>query len=147
MFFKKQAYITKIHKKFLKKIKGGIHMFKRGDIVLVDLGSGIGSEVGKKRPCVVIQNDIGNKHSPTTIVCPISHRPYKGQPTQVVLCDELLKLGSVNGIMMAEQIRTVSFDRIAEEKIGELNTKGLNALENAIMVSLGLTNKKKHKLV
>lgn len=111
---------------------------KRGDIVLVDLGIDvIGSEVGKKRPCVVVQNNIGNNHSPTTIVCPISHREYKGQPTQVLLKRDLLKKGSADGVIMAEQIRTISLERV-DVKVGELSSLGLFALNKALLVAVGV---------
>lgn len=86
---------------------------KRGNIVIADLDGATGSEQGKMRPVVVIQNDIGNKHSPTTIVVPLtSKKKKKGLKTHV-----LIKKTDENGltedsIALCEQVRTIDKKRI-----------------------------------
>ena len=113
---------------------------KRGQIYYVDLGVGQGSELKKIRPCVVIQNDIGNRYSPTTIIAPITHRTTnKQQPTQVILSDEIQKGNSdyLDGVIMAEQIRIIDKDRI-KELAGTLLPSGLALLDKAMKISIGI---------
>jgi mRNA interferase MazF len=111
---------------------------KRGEIYYVDLGEGVGSEVKKVRPCIIIQNDIGNKFSPTTIVCPITHRTKNTkQPTQVILNRSLVN-GNVDGVILAEQLRIIDKERI-KESIGSLTEKGLLKLEKAMKISIGVS--------
>lgn len=110
---------------------------KRGEIFYVDLGEGIGSEVKKIRPCIIIQNDIGNKFSSTTIICPITHRTKNTkQPTQVILNRSLVN-GNVDGVILAEQLRIIDKKRI-KESIGSLTNKGLQKLEQAMKISIGV---------
>jgi mRNA interferase MazF len=111
---------------------------KRGEIYYVDLGKhGIGSEVKKIRPCLIVQNDIGNKFSPTTIICPITHRTKNtGQPTQVILNKSLVK-GSVDGVILAEQLKVIDKKRI-RQRLGELTNKGLSKVDMAIKISVGI---------
>ncbi len=91
---------------------------KKFEIVLADLSGTVGSEQGGKRPVVIIQNDVGNLHSPTTIVIPLSTKnksPY--QPTHTLIkksADTGLKEDSV---LIGEQIRVISNQRI-KKKIG-----------------------------
>lgn len=113
---------------------------KRGEIYYVDLGYGNGFEVGKIRPCVILQNDVGNKFSPTTIVVPISHRTKNlGQPTQVVLSKEMQKCYSkfVDGVILGEQVRTVDKNRM-KELVGTLKPYAMEEVEKAIRISLGM---------
>lgn len=111
---------------------------KRGEIYYVDLGDGIGSEVRKIRPCIVIQNDIGNMFSPTTIVCPITHRTKNTkQPTQVILNRNLVN-GEVDGVILAEQLRIIDKTRI-RLSIGSLTPEGLKRLERAMKISIGIS--------
>lgn len=121
----------------LKKRKA---MVKRGQIYWVDLGRGEGSELEKVRPCVVIQNNIGNTYSPTTIVVPISHRTSnKNQPTQVILEEYMQEKGLeyVDGIVMAEQIRTIDKSRI-KSLTGALLPKTMDLIDKALKISIGL---------
>lgn len=114
---------------------------KRGQIYYIDLDGGRGSEVAKTRPCLVIQNDIGNKHSPTTIVLPISHRTGNiGQPTQVVLEKHMQENGMefIEGVIMAEQIRTVDKSRIKSPVVGALLPEAMNLVDRALAISIGL---------
>lgn len=92
---------------------------KRFDIVQADLSGTIGSEQGGIRPVLIIQNDIGNLHSPTTIVMPFSTRTFKNpnQPTHTLIkksADTGLKVDSV---LLGEQMRVISNQRI-KKKIG-----------------------------
>lgn len=92
---------------------------KRYDIVQADLSGTIGSEQGGIRPVLIIQNDIGNLHSPTTIVMPFSTKIYKNpnQPTHTLIkksADTGLKKDSV---LLGEQMRVISYERI-KKKIG-----------------------------
>lgn len=94
---------------------------KRYDIVQADLTGSIGSEQGGIRPVLVIQNDIGNLHSPTTIVMPFSTKVFKNpnQPTHTLIkkSDETgLKMDS---ILLGEQMRVISNERI-KKKIGSV---------------------------
>jgi mRNA interferase MazF len=102
---------------------------KRGDVIIVDLEPVIGSEQGKMRPCVVVQNDVGNKHAPTTVVAPITDAEgRKAYPFQVFLDKGEANLGK-DSIIMCEQIRVIDKERIikitgnlSEDKIKELNS-------------------------
>lgn len=110
---------------------------KRGDIILVDLDPVVGSEQGKLRPALVIQNDIGNEFSPTTIVAPITSKVFnKGFPTNVFLSREDSKLNSDSTILL-NQIRTIDKIRI-KKKISELSSELVNNVDLAIKISLGL---------
>ena len=80
----------------------------RGDVFLVDCGKVVGSEQGGIRPAVVLQNDTGNRHSPTTIVALVTSKPKKNFPTHVLIHKGLGKPSYV----LLEQIRTVSIKRL-----------------------------------
>lgn len=97
---------------------------KRFDIVQADLSGTVGSEQGGVRPVLIIQNDIGNLHSPTTIVIPFSTKVFKNpnQSTHTLIrssADTGLKEDS---ILLGEQIRVISFQRI-KKKIGSVTDK------------------------
>jgi len=97
---------------------------KRYDIVQADLSGTVGSEQGGIRPVLIIQNDIGNLHSPTTIVMPFSTKVYKNpnQPTHTLIrksADTGLKKDS---ILLGEQMRVISNKRI-KKKIGSVTDK------------------------
>lgn len=108
---------------------------KRREIYLADLSPIVGSEQDGIRPVLVLQNDIGNKHSPTTIVAPITSKIEKTVlPTHVsVQAKELEK----NSIILLEQIRTVDKTRLSEF-IGKLDIYIMEKVDKAIVVSLGL---------
>ena len=104
---------------------------KRGEIYAVDFGAGFGSEQGGIRPSLILQNDIGNKHSPTTIVAAITGRKTKAAlPTHVKIMAKGLKTEST---VLLEQIRTID-----KARIGRLDSKTLAAVDRAIVVSLGI---------
>lgn len=104
----------------VKNKKGGCDVkVKRYDIVQADLSGTIGSEQGGIRPVLIIQNDIGNLHSQTTIVMPFSTKTYKNpnQPTHTLIkksADTGLKMDSM---LLGEQMRVISSERI-KKKIG-----------------------------
>ena len=88
-------------------------MIKRGEIYYVDLSPVVGSEQGGRRPCLIIQNDVGNKFSPCTIVAIITSRTTKAKlPTQHWLKDEWNTCGlRVESMVECEQLRTIDKSR------------------------------------
>lgn len=101
----------------------------RGDKVLVSLDRTIGSEQGKTRPALVIQNDIGNKFSPTTIVLPITSNTNKIHPTDTKI--------SKQEKVLTSQIRTIDKKRIIK-KLGKIRNDQLQTVEKALKISLHL---------
>ncbi len=94
---------------------------KRGNIVIADLDGATGSEQGKMRPVVVIQNDTGNKHSPTTIIVPLtSKKKKKGMKTHVLIEKTAENGLSEDSIALCEQVRTIDKKRI-KMSIGQIN--------------------------
>jgi mRNA interferase MazF len=112
---------------------------RKGDLFYADLGIGVGSEQSGVRPVLVIQNDIGNKYSPTVIVASITTQEKKlNQPTHVLI-NEDCGLKQVS-IVMLEQIRTVDKSRL-QEKIGRLSKSSMRLINKAIDNSFFLTDK------
>ena len=110
---------------------------KRGDIVTANLEPTKGSEQGGVRPVLIIQNNIGNNYSPTTIIAPItSNILYKEFPTNVFISKENSKLKKDSTILL-NQIRTIDKKRITK-KISVLNKEIMEKVDSAIKVSLGL---------
>ena len=110
---------------------------KRGDIVLVNLDPVIGSEQGKTRPSLVIQNDIGNENSPTTIVAPITTKIYSRQfPTNVEIDKTNSPLKEKSTILL-NQIRAIDKSRIIKN-YGKISVKKMKEVDEAVMNSLGL---------
>ena len=108
---------------------------KRGEIYSADFGAGFGSEQGGIRPVLILQNNTGNKHSPTTIVAAITGRKTKAAlPTHVKIMAKGLKTEST---VLLEQIRTIDKERLGEA-IGRLDKKTLGKIDHAIVVSLGI---------
>ncbi len=110
---------------------------QRGDIFLVDLDPGVGSEQKGKRPVLVIQNNVGNKYSPTLIVAPITSFINKTKiPTHVKLRDEVSGLKK-DSIVLLEQLRTIDKSRLIS-KIGSISKVTMLEVEKATKISLGL---------
>ncbi len=110
---------------------------KRGDILLVNLEPVVGAEQGKIRPVVVIQNDFGNKTSPTTIITPITSKRYiKEFPTNVEITKEESGLKTDSTILL-NQIRTIDKKRIIK-KLCSLNGEIMRKVNLAIKISLSL---------
>lgn len=119
--------------------------YLRGEMYYADLGRGIGSEQEGYRPVVIIQNDIGNKHSPTVIVASISSKTGgKGkQPTHYYINAE-------NGLrepsmVLLEQIRTIDKRRLGQ-RIGKLSEKHIQGLNHALAISIGLIDPTPQKI-
>lgn len=111
--------------------------YKRGDIYFADLGQGVGSEQMGYRPVVIIQNDTGNKHSPTVVVAAVTSKvdAKAKQPTHCFIGAEYgLELPS---IILLEQIRTLDKQRL-EKYVGRLSKTHLNELNHAVAISVGL---------
>lgn len=107
----------------------------RGEIYFADLNPVTGSEQGGLRPVLVLQNDIGNKHSPTTIVAAITSRIHKARlPTHVRLPKGELERDSV---ILLEQLRTIDKARL-RQKVARLDRLRMEEVEEALEVSLGL---------
>lgn len=110
---------------------------RRGDIFYADLNPVIGSEQGGTRPVLVIQNDIGNRFSPTTIVAAITSRIDKAKlPTHVELPTSKSKL-QVDSVVLLEQVRTIDRRRLIE-KVCHLDPATMERVDRALEISLGL---------
>ena len=111
---------------------------QRGDIVLVNLDPVIGSEQGKTRPAMVIQNNIGNDNSPTTIVAPITSKVFtKEFPTNVQITSKESKLEKDSTILL-NQVRTIDKSRIVKILANKISNNIINKVNLAIKVSLDL---------
>lgn len=111
-------------------------MIKRGEIYFADLSPVIGSEQGGVRPVLVVQNDVGNKFSPTIIAAAITSQLEKAKlPTHIQLPAEKYGLPK-NSIVLLEQIRTIDKKRL-KEKIGELPIIEMTKINEALLISLG----------
>ena len=108
----------------------------RGSIFFADLSPVVGSEQGGLRPVLIIQNDIGNKHSPTIIAAAITSQINKAKlPTHIEIKGEKFGLNK-DSVILLEQIRTLDKRRL-KEKIGELDAKTMESVNKAILISLG----------
>lgn len=111
---------------------------KRGDIFYADLSPVIGSEQGGTRPVLVVQNDVGNKFSPTVIVAAITSQINKAKlPTHIEIKSSdvgLLK----DSVILLEQVRTIDKKRL-REKIGTLGDEMLARVDEALGISFGIT--------
>ena len=105
----------------------------RFDIWMVDLGDGLGSEQRGRTPCVVIQNNIGNRHSNTTVVIPMTSRDSGFHKTHVLIENTLHKPSYV----MCEQIRVVDKSRFIK-KIGFIKENDKKRIESVAKVQLGM---------
>ena len=112
-------------------------IIKRGDIVLTNLEPVKGSEQGKTRPCLVIQNDIGNRASPTTIIAAITSKTEKEYPFLVQVQKGEGGLPKDSAILL-NQIRTISIEHRVIKKIGALKPNTMKKIDDALKVSLSL---------
>ena len=112
-------------------------IIKRGDIYYADLSPVVGSEQGGVRPVLIIQNDIGNKYSPTVIATAITSQINKAKmPTHIELEADSCGL-SKDSVVLLEQIRTIDKKRL-KEKIGHLDDKLMTKVNAALEISFGL---------
>lgn len=110
---------------------------RRGDIYYADLSPVIGSEQGGVRPVLIVQNDIGNKYSPTVIAAAITSRTDKSKlPTHIEVFADKYGLAR-DSVILLEQIRTIDKKRL-KEKMGHLDDDVMNRVNDAITVSFGL---------
>ena len=111
---------------------------KRGEIYYADLSPVVGSEQGGIRPVLIIQNDVGNKYSPTVIAAAITSQTGKTKlPTHIELNSENCGLKS-DSVVLAEQIRTIDKSRL-KERIGHIDDESvISKINNALGVSFGL---------
>ncbi len=112
---------------------------KRGDIYYADLSPVIGSEQGGMRPVLIVQNDVGNKYSPTVIAAAITSRRFKTNlPTHIQVDAQNCGL-SKDSIVLLEQVRTLDKKRL-KERMGNLDETDMSRVNRALSVSLGILN-------
>ena len=109
---------------------------KRGEVYLVDLGDTEGSVQGGVRPAIILQNDIGNRFSPTTLICPLTSKKKKNMPTHVTLptTTGLAK----ESVALCEQIRVVDKARLTKKVCDVADENIIQEINKSIMVSFGL---------
>ncbi len=111
---------------------------KRGDIYYADLSPVVGSEQGGLRPVLIVQNDVGNKYSPTVIAAAITSQISKTRlPTHIDVTADRFGL-SKDSVILLEQIRTIDKQRL-KEKMGHLDENVMRKVNDAIGVSFGLS--------
>ena len=112
---------------------------RRGDIYYADLSPVVGSEQGGLRPVLIVQNDIGNRYSPTVIAAAITSRMSKTHlPTHIDVFADRVGLAK-DSVILLEQIRTLDKRRL-REKMGHLDDSMMNEVNTAIAISFGLGN-------
>jgi len=112
-------------------------MIKRGEIYFAQLNPVVGSEQGGVRPVLVVQNDIGNQYSPTTIVLAITSQINKAKlPTHVELKADLYGMER-DSVILTEQIRTIDKTRL-KQRIAVLNEETMQKVDQALLISLDL---------
>ena len=110
---------------------------KRGEIYYADLSPVVGSEQGGVRPVLIVQNDVGNKHSPTLIAAAITSQREKAKlPTHIEVNATSCGLAK-DSIVLLEQIRTIDKKRL-KERMGELDVPAMTQVNNALSISFGL---------
>ncbi len=112
-------------------------MIKRGDIYYADLSPVVGSEQGGIRPVLIVQNDVGNKYSPTVIAAAITSQKYKNSlPTHIRVNADGCGLAK-DSIVLLEQVRTIDKRRL-KERMGNLDDVDMDRIDKALSVSFGL---------
>jgi mRNA interferase MazF len=112
---------------------------KKGEIYFADLSPVIGSEQGGVRPVLIVQNDVGNKYSPTVIVAAVTSQINKAKlPTHVEIPAEGNGLAK-DSVILLEQLRTIDKKRL-REKIGRIDDKCLQKTNEALTISLGIVD-------
>ena len=115
-------------------------MIKRGELYYAGLSPVVGSEQGGVRPILIVQNDTGNKYSPTIIGAAITSQMHKAKlPTHIELSAVDYGL-SKDSVVLLEQIRTLDKKRL-KERIGELPTSTMERVNTALLISLGFLEK------
>ncbi|MBR6742404.1 MAG: type II toxin-antitoxin system PemK/MazF family toxin [Clostridia bacterium] len=115
-----------------------MNTIKRGDIYYADLSPVVGSEQGGLRPVLIVQNDVGNRYSPTVIAAAITSRMTKTRlPTHIDIYASEAGL-SKDSVILLEQIRTIDKQRL-KEKMGHLPERMMQEVDEALYVSFGLS--------
>ena len=115
------------------------NIVKRGEVYFADLSPVVGSEQGGTRPVLIIQNDVGNKYSPTVIVSAITSQLTKAKlPTHIELSASGCHLPK-NSVVLLEQIRTLDKRRL-KEKITEIDSIKMKEINRALLISLGFVS-------
>ena len=110
---------------------------KRGDIYYADLSPVVGSEQGGVRPVLIIQNDVGNRYSPTVIAAAITSQQDKARlPTHIRVSAEGCGLAR-DSVVLLEQVRTIDKQRL-KERMGSLDDGSMTRVDHALSVSFGL---------
>ena len=113
-------------------------IIRRGDIYYADLRPVVGSEQGGVRPVLIVQNDTGNRHSPTVICAAITSRQNKAKlPTHIELRAEQYQMEK-NSVILLEQLRTIDKMRL-KDRVCHLDDKMMNQVNRALAISLELT--------
>jgi len=111
---------------------------KRGEVYFADLRPVIGSEQGGQRPVLIIQNDVGNRYSPTVIAAAITAKISKAKlPTHVEVSKDDLGLVR-DSVILLEQVRTIDKKRL-RQRLGKLDSETMEQVNVALLISLGLT--------
>lgn len=110
---------------------------KRGDIYYADLSPVVGSEQGGIRPVLIVQNDVGNKYSPTVIAAAITSQQFKTKMPTHISVDAAVCGLSKDSVVLLEQIRTLDKKRL-REKMGNLPETDMTKINQALSVSIGL---------
>lgn len=110
-------------------------LIKRGDIFYADLNPVVGSEQGGIRPVLVVQNNVGNKHSPTVVILPLSTAKKHCLPTHIHIHGS--KTLPKDSVVLAEQIRTIDRNRLGDY-IGSLDAEMMNEINKAMKISIGV---------
>ncbi len=110
---------------------------KRGEIYYADLSPVVGSEQGGVRPVLIVQNDVGNRYSPTVIAAAITSQKEKSKlPTHIEINSQVCGL-SRDSVVLLEQIRTLDKKRL-KEKMGRLDDGSMGQINQALSISFGL---------
>lgn len=115
--------------------KRSIMIIKRGDIFYADLDPVVGSEQGGIRPVLVVQNNVGNRHSPTIVVLPLSTAKKNHLPTHIHISSS--KSLPKDSIVLAEQIRTIDRYRL-REYVGSIDKEIMDKINMAMKISIGV---------
>ena len=128
--------LTTIKKKLFGSVRIEV-IIRRGDVFYADLRPVVGSEQGGIRPVLIIQNDVGNRHSPTVICAAITSRMNKAKlPTHIAI-DAVHHHMVKDSVILLEQLRTIDKSRL-KDKICHLDDKILNKIDEALRISLQL---------
>lgn len=110
-------------------------IIKRGDVFYADLDPIIGSEQDGIRPVLVVQNNVGNKYSPTVVVLPISSAKKTQMLTHIRICSS--KMLQKNSVILAEQIRTIDRNRL-RNYVGSVGFEIMDKVDKAVKISIGV---------